>query len=148
MTQIMKKISGLDCIILVDDDDITNYLHKRLITKSNLDVQIKVNSNSEDALIYLKKISQEQMNDINENKAPRPGIIFLDINMPIMDGWEFIDEYKKLPEDIKSNIIITMLTTSVNPDDEKMANSIPEINYFLQKPLTEKKLSDTINMFY
>ena len=148
MTQIMKKISGLDCIILVDDDDITNYLHKRLITKSNLDVQIKVNSNSEDALIYLKKISQEQMNDINENKAPRPGIIFLDINMPLMDGWEFIDEYKKLPEDIKSNIIITMLTTSVNPDDEKMANSIPEINYFLQKPLTEKKLSDTINMFY
>jgi len=144
----MKKISGLDCIILVDDDDITNYLHKRLITKSNLDVQIKVNSNSEDALIYLKKISQEQMNDINENKAPRPGIIFLDINMPLMDGWEFIDEYKKLPEDIKSNIIITMLTTSVNPDDEKMANSIPEINYFLQKPLTEKKLSDTINMFY
>ena len=81
-------------------------------------------------------------------KTQQVDLVFLDINMPIMDGWEFIDEYKKLPEDIKSNIIITMLTTSVNPDDEKMANSIPEINYFLQKPLTEKKLSDTINMFY
>ena len=144
----MKKNNSLECIILIDDDKITNYINKKIIKKANIDTHIMISSNSEDALLYLKKLSLEQATN-NENKIePRPSIIFLDINMPKMNGWDFIAEYKKLPDSTKNNIQITMLTTSVNPDDEKKASTLPEINYFLKKPLTKEKLLDTINRFY
>lgn len=139
----MKKITGLDCIILVDDDRITNFVHKKIIKRSEIDVFIKVNNSVPQAIGYLKK-----MNDFSEKECPRPGIIFLDINMPGMDGWDFIEEYKKLSEIEKPNIIIVMLTTSVNPNDKLMANSIPEINTFLNKPLTLEKLDKTISKYY
>lgn len=139
----MKKITGLDCIILVDDDKITNFVHKKIIKRSEIDVFIKVNNSVSQAIGYLKK-----MNNYSEEEYPRPGIIFLDINMPGMDGWDFIEEYKKLSEIKKPNIIIVMLTTSVNPNDKRMANGIPEINTFLNKPLTLEKLDHTINKYY
>ncbi len=136
----MKKIIGLDCIILVDDDKITNFIHKRVIKRADIDVTIKVNYTGFEALNYLKKMSELPI-----DKYPRPGIIFLDINMPGMNGWDFIDEYKKLPSIQKEKIVIAMLTTSMNPDDENTANTTPEINIFLRKPLTIEKLERTID---
>ncbi len=139
----MKKITGLDCIILVDDDKITNFINKKVIKRADLDVAIKVNSSVTEALNYLKGMSQHPIEEY-----PRPGIIFLDINMPGMNGWDFIDEYKKLPEKQKKRIIIAMLTTSINPDDENAANQIPEINMYLKKPLTVEKLESTIKDYF
>jgi len=140
---IMKKITGLDCIILVDDDKITNFINKKVIKRADIDVTIKVNYNGTEALNYLKEMDQG-----SSSEFPRPGIIFLDINMPGMSGWDFIDEYKKLPCMQKEKIIIAMLTTSVNPDDEHIANATPEINIYLKKPLTVKKLEETIDTYF
>ncbi|WP_299214054.1 response regulator [uncultured Aquimarina sp.] len=139
----MKKIAGLDCIILVDDDKITNYIHQRVIKRSDIDVSIKINKTGSEALSYLKNMSNYP-NDV----YPKPGIIFLDINMPGMNGWDFINEYRKLPDEQKRRIIIAMLTTSTNPDDEYAAKQTPEINMFLKKPLTAEKLETTINSYF
>ncbi len=139
----MKKISGLDCIILVDDDKITNFINKKIIKRADIDVAVKVNSSVTEALNYLKGMNTHPINEY-----PRPGIIFLDINMPGMNGWDFIDEYKKLPNEQKKKIIIAMLTTSINPDDENIANLTPEINMYLQKPLTVEKLENTIDSYF
>ncbi len=139
----MKKIRGLDCIILIDDDKITNFINKKVINRADIDVTIKINSSVPEALNYLKGMSKQPVEEF-----PRPGIIFLDVNMPGMDGWDFIDEYKKLPHEQKKKIVIAMLTTSINPDDEYMANDIPEINIFLKKPLTVQKLEETIYTYF
>ncbi|MBQ4820299.1 response regulator [Aquimarina sp. MMG016] len=139
----MKKVTGLDCIILVDDDRITNFINKKVIKRADIDVAIKVNNSVIEALSYLKGMSKNPA-----EKYPRPGIIFLDINMPGMNGWDFINEYKKLPKEQKERIVIAMLTTSANPDDEFAANQIPEINMFLKKPLTVEKLESTIDSYF
>lgn len=139
----MKKITGLDCIILVDDDKITNFINQRVIKKADIDVIVKVNQTGLEAINYL-----QSMNTFSTNKYPRPGIIFLDINMPGMNGWDFINEFKKLPEEQREKIVIAMLTTSTNPDDENNAKALPEINIFLKKPLSIDKLNDTIKAFY
>jgi CheY-like chemotaxis protein len=126
--------------MLIDDDKITNFIHKRIIKHSDIDVPIKINYNGPEALDYLKK-----MRSHSEDEFPRPGIIFLDLNMPGMDGWNFIDEYKKLSSVKKEKIIIAILTTSLNPDDENTAKKIPEVRMYIKKPLTIEKLEKTID---
>ena len=78
----------------------------------------------------------------------QPGIIFLDINMPRMNGWEFLIEYKNLPSQQKSKIVIGMLTTSMNPDDEIRAKQFPEIKAFIHKPLTIEKIKELVDYYY
>ncbi len=140
----MKKISGLDCILLVDDDDATNFIHQMVIQRLNLDVKLQVVHNGKEALEYLTCTGKFT----NEIPFPQPGIVFLDINMPIMNGWEFLEEYKKLSKEQKAKIVIAMLTTSVNPDDEKKAKNSNEILEFINKPLEEASLELLIMKYY
>ncbi len=139
----MRKIDGLDFILLVDDDDATNYLNQRVIRKADVNVEVQVAYNGQEALDYLT-------NSGNFSKAitlPEAGLVFLDINMPGMNGWDFLEAYKKLPEDQTRRIRILMLTTSVNPDEEKKAIGMPEVKGFIHKPLTPEKLEKAINVY-
>jgi CheY-like chemotaxis protein len=127
----MKK--KLNCILLVDDDDEDNFFHKIVIERMDVTDCIEVAENGIEALKFLKK----------ENQAI-PELIFLDINMPKMNGWEFLEEYKKLSPDQKARITIMMLTTSANPDDIKRAESIEEVDGYKTKPLSEEMLTDIL----
>jgi len=120
----------LNCIMLIDDDDDDNYFHQIVINKMNITEHIEVALNGEEALIFLKKENQTQ-----------PDIIFLDINMPKMNGWEFMEAYKELRADQKAKVVVMMLTTSENPEDKKRAALYPEITSFNSKPLTEEMLA-------
>jgi len=131
----MKK--RLNCIMLIDDDDDDNYFHQIIINGMNITERIEVVLNGEEALIFLKKENQTQ-----------PDIIFLDINMPKMNGWEFMEAYKELRVDQKAKVIVMMLTTSENPEDKKRAALYPEIIGFNSKPLTEGVLGVILEKYF
>lgn len=133
----MKK--KLDCILLIDDDKATNYINERVISRAKIADKIVAVESGYKALDYLKE------NDFTA--YPRPDIIFLDINMPGMDGWEFLEEYGEMKEVQKGNIIV-MLTTSSNPDDLRKSATISHINEFKNKPLTAEKLDEIIDKYF
>lgn len=128
----MKK--KLNCILLVDDDPDDNFFHQRIINKMEITHSIAVAKNGVEALEYLRK----------ENQVI-PELIFLDINMPKMNGWEFLEEYKKLDKKQKARITIMMLTTSANPDDVVKANSIEEVTGIRTKPLSVEMLTEILD---
>lgn len=131
----MKK--KLSCILFIDDDEPTNFLNKLIVEESNCTQHIQVAQSGQEALDYLTK-SGAFAN--NEELFPKPDLIFLDINMPGMDGWEFLESYQQLPASQKANIVMVMLTTSLNPDDEKIANRLAAISGFEHKPLKTEML--------
>ena len=137
----MSKHPGLDCILLVDDDRPTNFIHKKVIQYSGVDTHVHACESGECAMNYLE--SSEPFQDDEEN--PRPGIVFLDINMPGMNGWEFLDRYEQLPKEKKENVVLAMLTTSINPEDMKMAEENDNVHSFFSKPLKQEYIDQLIN---
>ncbi len=127
----------LSCILLVDDDPDDNFFHQRIINKMNITDMIAVAKNGIEALEYLRK----------ENQCI-PELIFLDINMPMMNGWEFLDEYKSLDAKQKARITIMMLTTSANPDDIKRANEIEDVTGIKTKPLSVEMLNEILAIHF
>lgn len=111
----MKKV------LLIDDDPINNFVNRKLILKLKGDCEIIEFLNAEDALKYLE-----------ENQAD---VIFLDLAMPYMDGWAFLDEYMEK----KYSYPVFVLTTSIDPDDKIKAQQYPVIEGFFVKPLTIKE---------
>ncbi len=130
----------LKSILLVDDDDATNFLHKMVIKKLDCTEEIVVKNNGEEAITYLRTLK--------DGKYPQPNLILLDINMPVMNGWEFLQEYKKLDKNQMAETVVTMLTTSLNPDDKERSFSLNEINDFMSKPLTVEMLKDLLDRFF
>lgn len=124
----MKLKKKLSCILLVDDDEATNYIHTMIITQADCANTVKSVMSGFEALEYL--------NAEEDGEYPQPEFIFLDINMPGMSGWEFLEEYDKLPEEKRGDIVIVMLTTSLNPDDAEKAKNIQIIRGFQNKPLS------------
>ena len=123
----MKK--KLNCILLVDDDESCNEFHQLIIEKTACTEKVEVAYDGEEALAFLKS----SINGVH----PEPDIIFLDINMPGMNGWEFLEEYKKLEGEIKSKIVV-MLTTSLNPNDKTRAEKTGCVDEFRSKFLSSK----------
>lgn len=135
----------LKCILLIDDDEATNFINKMIIENLDIAEHIQVAWNGKEALEYLTNTGMFE----NENaRYPQPDLIFLDINMPVMDGWEFMKEYHKLDENKKGNKIIVMLTTSINPDDEIKASLISEITDFKSKPIFSESLEELAKKYF
>lgn len=130
----MKK--KLNCILLIDDDHEDNRFHQIVIEEMNIAEKIEFALNGLEALNYLS--SQEQI----------PELIFLDINMPKMNGWEFLEQYCKMGVSQKARVVIMMLTTSLNPADLEKAKKIAEISGFETKPLTQEMLQGVLNTHF
>jgi CheY-like chemotaxis protein len=134
----------LMCILFIDDDEPTNFLNKLLVEEMGCASHVQVVTSGEEALEYLTGTGAFS----NGIDHPRPDLIFLDINMPGMDGWEFLQHYKKLPPTQKANIVMVMLTTSLNPDDEKAAKENVEISGFENKPLQREVIQKILTRFF
>ncbi len=138
----MKK---LDCILLIDDNPHTNYFNKKLIQKYEFASQVYSVENGKEGIDFLTK--QGRFSEPNE-QCPNPDLILLDINMPVMDGWDFLNEYQKLTKTQKAKILIIMLTTSPNADDAEKAHAISDVIGFERKPLHEEKLRQVIEKYF
>lgn len=123
--------------MLVDDDEDDNFFHEKAIIDNQLSVNVIIQDSAQKALNYLKA-----KND------PSTELIFLDINMPGMNGWEFLAEYEKLDKDLQSKAIIIMLSTSSNPNDIAKAKSWDFVYDYITKPLTKEKLEVVINKHF
>jgi len=130
----------LKCIMLIDDNEDDNFFHTRVIKKCGAADTVIAMDTAVNALEFLKS---------NKNtKGMPPDLIFLDINMPGMNGWEFLEEYDKLDKELRSRVIVVMLTTSDNPDDRAKALALDIAADFKTKPLSKEMLEEIINKFF
>lgn len=129
----------LNCILLIDDDEPTNFLNKLTLEQAGCAGRIQVAQGGEEALGYLRGEAEDYI---------RPDLIFLDINMPAMDGWEFLALYRNLPQERKADTVLIMLTTSLNPDDEERTLAIPEVTGFEHKPLNQVGLTRLFDKYF
>ena len=121
---------------IIDDDEIFVFLTKKAIQQTNLINLIKVFGNGLDAINFLKE-------NIH-NPASLPEIILLDLSMPIMDGWEFLEEYLLFMPKLSRKIIIYIVSSSISPFDIVKARSTSAVTDFIIKPITKEKLIDII----
>lgn len=126
----------LDCILLIDDDKDCNFLHSRAIKKLNCANSIKVAKNCGLALEFLR----------NTDKFPE--LIFLDINIPQMNAWEFLGEYQKFEGSIIDGTVLIILTSSMNPDDKVRAASYEEVKGFHIKYLNKDSLTGILQKHF
>ncbi|MBS7565828.1 response regulator [Mucilaginibacter sp. Bleaf8] len=121
---------GYKVCLLIDDNYIDNFVTRRILEGSNFAEKVVVQQSATDAI-----------QAIREGEL-KPDVIFLDLRMPLMDGFEFLQEYDKLKTEQKSAAKIFMLSSSLDPIDVKRSNQNKYITQFIHKPLTQKVLED------
>lgn len=119
-------------VMLVDDNEIDNIINEKVIEANNFAEQILVFQTGQEALEFLSK---------NQNdEAVLPEIVFLDINMPIMDGFQFLKDFELFSETVRSKCKIIMLSSSISPRDIDRAASSRYVKKYLNKPLNARYL--------
>jgi len=130
----------LNEILLIDDDESTNFINKIVLSKTDCaHVITEIQSATQALEILVEKAKQ---------KPCVPELIFLDINMPGMDGWGFLEEYKNLPEAYRKYIKVIMLSTSINPDDALRARTFTEVVDYRSKPLTTDIAKEIMSSYF
>ena len=128
-------------VALVDDDNATNYLNQIILKQSGILRSPNVFINGRSCLDFI----QEKIN----GKDDLPDLIFLDLNMPGMDGWEFINEYEKMFEHYPNKYpILIILSTSQNPADLKRAAESSLVSHYLVKPLEKEKIFECFDRYF
>ncbi len=123
-------------VFLVDDDKLFVFLTRKTINATNLVTGIQEFNDGEQAIDYLKQIVG--------NTDLLPDIIFLDLSMPIMDGWGFLKEYMLLAPQIEKKIKVYIFTSSISPHDVERAKGIGVVTDFIVKPLLKEKFIDIL----
>ncbi len=133
-------MTPLNRVLLVDDYEADNFMHEMLFEEMGCVKEVAIALNGKEALDYLTTPV--------DGVLPKPDLICLDINMPVMNGWEFLDAYKDLPEELRGGVVLMMLTTSLNPDDQQQAGYSPVIDDFVSKPLTREILQGLLEKHF
>jgi CheY-like chemotaxis protein len=135
----MRKLNG---VLLIDDNETSNFLNQRLLNRMSIAEQIRVFTNGKQAIEYLQQLEQDN-NQAPDSGSFMPDLILLDINMPVLDGFEFLEMYEELSDELKQKVVIAILSTSSHQQDTARAS---EFNaYYILKPLTTEKLTDLMN---
>jgi CheY-like chemotaxis protein len=127
----------LDSILLIDDDPITLMLCKMVIKKASFSNEIATSKNGEEALQYFDTLKQIDSN--NEFKK-QPQLIFLDLNMPVMGGWEFLDSFSTSDYADYNKTKVIILSSTIDPEDLEKSKKYPMVIDFLSKPISKEML--------
>ncbi|WP_109299145.1 response regulator [Aquimarina sp. AU474] len=128
-------MNKLKRFLLVDDSKATNFFNKTIIEKIACVEEIVMAENGHDALHHIQT-------------GIVPEVIFLDINMPVMNGWEFMTQYQNLENKYKGSIIVLMLGTALNDEEKKKAEDILEIKEFQEKMLNTEAVKNILTKYF
>ncbi len=126
----------MGAILIVDDDETNNFYVKHVLSKLSITENFYFALNGQEALKVIDELA---------NKGISTDLILLDINMPIMNGFEFLDAYEKLPETSRSKTVITMMSSSVHSADMERSKSYKSIDNCIEKPLTKEKMETILS---
>lgn len=128
----MKPIN----VFIIDDDKLFVFLTKKTISMTNIETHISEFNDGQDAIDHLKEIAG--------SPELLPDVILLDLSMPIMDGWEFLQEYSAIEPRIEKKIKLYIFSSSISPHDIERAKNISVVTDFIIKPLFKEKFIEMI----
>ena len=121
-------------VLIVDDDEVNNFICENIIKKAQFSETVSSFSNPRECLSYL--------NDLEEGSKDIPELIFLDLNMPILNGWEYLSEFSKLEKPFCKDISFIILSSTIYQEDIKKSLEIERVLDFISKPLTKSILKE------
>ena len=123
-------------VLLIDDNKASNFIHSKFLRETDNIDHVNAFEIGAQAIDFLKNITTY------------PELIFVDINMPTMDAWQFLDEYRLIERPEKNNAIIILLTTTISPQDEVKMKTYPEIKDIMYKPLDKAAIKLVCTNFF
>ena len=131
-----KLTTRYNTAMLIDDNEIDNIINEKMLESTGFAERIQIYTNGVSALEFFKNLERDK--DLNRDMIP--DVIFLDINMPLMDSFQFVQEFSNLNKVITKDCKIAILTTSINPSDKERSLKNEYVVDFINKPLTKESL--------
>ncbi len=121
--------------MLIDDNEIDNLINQKMIEAAAITENIYTHTGAKSAIEFLRNMEKMELAD-----KVLPDVIFLDIDMPLMDGFQFLDEFENLAAMTRKKCKIIMLTSSINPQDFNRSKKYPNVRIYLNKPLSHDNI--------
>ncbi len=132
-------MSKYHSVMLIDDNEIDNLINQKMVEAARLSDYIYTHTGAKSAIEFLRNIEQLEKNIV---ESVLPDVIFLDIDMPLMDGFQFLEEFNKLKDSTIKKCKIIMLTSSINPQDVSKSKKYDAVKKYLNKPLSQESLTE------